>query len=348
MKTNNRETLSTLGTQDTRWRQTIARRCQHWGNKIQDEEKQSRDTVNIGEARYGMKTNHRETLSTLGTQDTGWRQTIEIQYQHWAHKIQDEEKHLRDNVNIGHTRYRMKTNNGETMSTLGTQVTEWRQTIQRHCQHWAHKIEDEDKQSRDTVNIGHTRYKMRTNNRETLSTLGKQDTWWKQTIERHCQHWPSKIQDTNNRETLSTLGTQDIGWRQTIERQCQHWAHKIQDEDKQSRYNINIWHTRYRMKKNTRETMSTLGTQDTGWRKTIERQCQHWGSKIQDEDKQSIDTVNIGEARYGMKTNHRETLSTLGHKIQDEDKQSRDNIDIWHTRYRMKKNNGETMSTLGT
>ena len=32
------------------------------------------------------------------------------------------------------------------------------------------------------------------------------------------------------------------------------------------RDNVNIGHTRYRMKINTRETMSTLGTQDTGWR----------------------------------------------------------------------------------
>jgi hypothetical protein len=38
-----------------------------------------------------------------------------------------------------------------------------RKPIQRHCQHWAHKIQDEDKQSRDTVNIGHTRYRMKTN-----------------------------------------------------------------------------------------------------------------------------------------------------------------------------------------
>ena len=35
-------------------------------------------------------------------------------------------------------------------------------------------------------------------------------------------------------------------------------------EDKQSRDNVNIGYTRYRMKINNRETMSTLGTQDTG------------------------------------------------------------------------------------
>ena len=86
-----------------------------------------------------MKTNNRETLSTLAEQDTGHKQS-------------------RDTVNIGHTRYRMKTNHRETMSTLG------------------HKIQDEDKHSRDTVNITHTRYRMKINNRETLSTLGTQDT----------------------------------------------------------------------------------------------------------------------------------------------------------------------------
>jgi hypothetical protein len=85
--------------------------------------------------------------------------TRERQWQHWAHKIQDEDKQLRDTVNIGYTRYRMKIN-----------------TRERQCQHWAHKIQDEDKQLRDTVNIGYTRYRMKTNNRETLSTLGTQDT----------------------------------------------------------------------------------------------------------------------------------------------------------------------------
>ena len=66
-----------------------------------------------------------------------------------------------------------------------------------------------------------------------------------------------------------------------MERQCQHWAHKIQDEDKQWRDNVNIGHTRYRMKKNNGETLSTLGTQDTGRRQT------------------SRDTVNIGTQDTG-------------------------------------------------
>jgi hypothetical protein len=82
----------------------------------------------------------------------------------------------RETLNIGETRYRMKTNNRETLSTLGKQDTGLRQTIERHCQHWGNKIQDEDKQSRDNINIGHTSYRMKTNNRETMSTLGTQDT----------------------------------------------------------------------------------------------------------------------------------------------------------------------------
>ena len=290
----NRETLSTLGIQDTGWKQTIQRHWQHWAHMIQDENKQSRDTVNTGHTRHRMKINHPETLSTLNTQDTGWRQTIERHCQHWAQKIQDEDKQSRDTVNTGHTRYRVETNNPETLSTLGIQDTGWKQTIERHCQHWAHKIQEGNKQSRNTVNTGHTRNRTKTNNRVTLATLGTQETGRRQTIEWHCQHWAHKKQDedkqssdtvntghtrnrtmTSNPETLSTLGTPDTGWRQKIERHCQHWAQKIQDEDKQSRDTVNTGHTRYMTKTNNPETLSTLDTQDTGWRQTIQRHCQH-------------------------------------------------------------------------
>ena len=100
-------------------------------------------------------------------------------------------------------------------------------------------------QSRDTSNIGHTRYRTKT-------------------IQRHQQHWAHKTQDKDNPETLATLGTQDTRQRQsrdtsnightrhrtkTIKRHQQHWAHKTQDEDNP-------------------ETLATLGTQDTGQRQT--------------------------------------------------------------------------------
>ena len=62
------------------------------------------------------------------------------------------------------------------------------------------------------------------------------------------------------------------------------------------------------METNNPETMSTLGTQDTGWKQTIERDCQQWAHKIQDENKQSIDTVNTGNTINMTKTNNRVTL----------------------------------------
>jgi hypothetical protein len=67
---------------------------------------------------------------------------------------------------------------------------------QKYCQHWGHNIQDEEKQSRDTVNTGHTRNRTKKSNGVALSTLGTLETY--------------------NPETWSTLGTQDTEWKQTI------------------------------------------------------------------------------------------------------------------------------------
>jgi hypothetical protein len=122
---------------------------------------QYRDIVNIGYTRHRTETNKQKT------------------------------QHI-DTVNIGYTRHRIKANkqnhNTEILSTLGTTDTGQRQinknTIQRYCQHWVHQTQDKDKQTktqhRDTVNIGYTRHRIKTNkkkhNTEILSTLGTPDT----------------------------------------------------------------------------------------------------------------------------------------------------------------------------
>ena len=134
-----------------------------------------------------------EDSTKWGAQDRGRRQR---HCQRGVHKIQDED-------------------NPETLSTWGTQDTGRRQTIQRHCQRGVHKTQDEDKQSRDTVNVGYTRHRTKTNNPETLSTWGTQDTGRRQSRDTVNVGY-TRTQDEDNPETLSTWGTQDTGRRQTI------------------------------------------------------------------------------------------------------------------------------------
>jgi Flp pilus assembly protein TadB len=107
-------------------------------------------------------------------------------------------------------------------------------TTQRFCQHWVHQTQDRDKQTktqyRDTVNIGYTRHRTKTNKQ-------------KNTTQRYCQHWVHQTQDKDkqkhNTEILSTLGTPDTEQRQTNkktkQRYCQHWVHQTQDRDKKKK-----------------------------------------------------------------------------------------------------------------
>ena len=270
--------------------------------------------------------------------------TIERHCQHWAHKIQDEDKHSRDNVNIGHTRNRIDCLSSSCI--LCTQCWHCLSIVYLHPVSCVPNVDIVSRvfifilylvcpmltQSRDTVNIGYTRYRI-----DCLSSscILCTQCWhclsdclssscilctqcWQclsivylhpvscvpnvDSVSRlfifilylvsQCWHCLSMVvfilylvcpMLTVSLDCLSSsciLCTQC--WHclsivylhpvscvpnvDTIERHCQHWAHKIQDEDKHSRYNVNIGHTRYRMKINTRETMSTLGTQDTGWR----------------------------------------------------------------------------------
>jgi hypothetical protein len=244
-----------------------------------------------------------ETLSTLGTKNTGRRQTIQRHHQHWAHKIQDEDKQFRDTVNTGHSRYRMKTNNRETLSTLGTQDTGWKQTIHRHCQHWAHNKQDKDKQSSDTVNTGHTRNRTKTNNGVTLSTLVCPVL----TVSLDC--------------LLSSCFLCAQCW-QCLSIVCLRPVSCVPSVDSVSRLFVFVL---FLVCPVLTVSLDCLSSQ------TIERHCQHWAHKKQDEDKQSRNTINTGDTRYRMKT-----------------KKSRDTVNTGHKKYRTKTNNPETPSTLGT
>ena len=223
-------TLATLITQDTEWRQTKQRHWQPWLHKILGEEKQNKDTDNLDYTRYRVKKsktnntgnldytryrvktnktnntgnldyiryrvkkNKTKTLTTLITQDTGWRQTKQRHWQPWLHKIQGEDKQNKDTGNLDYTRYRVKKNKTKTLATFITQDTGWRKTKQRHWQPWLHKIQGEDKQNKDTGNLDYTRYRVKTNKTKTLVTLITQDTGWRQTKQRHWQPWLHKIQ----------------------------------------------------------------------------------------------------------------------------------------------------------
>jgi hypothetical protein len=101
-----------------------------------------------------------EKLATLGTQDTGRRQTKQGAIKNGQ---------SRETGNIRNTRHRTKTN-----KTRGNQ--EW--TIQRNWQHWEHKTQDEDKQNKGQSSI---------DDPETLATLGTQDTGRRQTKQK-TQH----------------------------------------------------------------------------------------------------------------------------------------------------------------
>ena len=227
---------------------------------------QSRDTVNIGYTRYRMKKNNGETMSTLGTQDTG-----SIVYLHPVYCVPNVDIVSRLFIFILYLVCPMLTlslhcfssscilytqcwHNRETLSTLGTQDTGSIVYL-----HPVSCVPNVNIVSRVFIFILYLVCPMLTLSLDCLSSSCILCT--------QCWH---------NRETLSTLGTQDTGSIvylhpvscvpnvDIVSRLFIFILYLVCPMLIQSRDTVNIGHTRYRMKINTRQTMLTLGTQDRG------------------------------------------------------------------------------------
>ena len=97
-------------------------------------------------------------------------------------------------------------------------------------------------QSRETVNIGYTKHKTKTNNPEKLSTLDTQDED-KQSRETVNIRYTRHKTKTNNPEKLSTLDTQNARRRQTKQK-TQHitiYANKQKYREQDMSPPINNW-----------------------------------------------------------------------------------------------------------
>jgi hypothetical protein len=238
-----------------------ARHFQHWVHKIQDGNIQWRDNVNIGYTRYRIKTNNRETLSTLGTQDTGWRQTIERNCQNWVHKIQDvvcfHPVSCVPNVDIVsplfvfilYLVYPMLTVSLDCLSSSCILCTQCWQCLSIVCLHPVSCVPNVDSVSRLFIFILYLVYPMLT-------------------LSLHCM-FPSCILCTQCWQCLALFVfiLYLVYLMLTVSLDCLSSSCIFCTQCWQCLSNtVNIEHTRYRMKINTRETMSTLGTHDTGWR----------------------------------------------------------------------------------
>ena len=140
---------------------------------------------------YTQCWHNRETLSTLGTQDTG-----SIVYLHPVSCVPNVDIVSRVFIFILYLVCPMLTLSLKIkclsiVSLHPVSCVPNVDTIERHCQHWAHKIQD-----RLFIFILYLVYPMLTLSLDCLSSSC--------ILCAQCWH---------NRETLSTLGTQDTGWR---------------------------------------------------------------------------------------------------------------------------------------
>jgi hypothetical protein len=353
-------------------------RCLCWVHKTQYEDIQSRNIDNIGYTRHRTKTYNPETSTTLGTQDTERRHTIQRYRQHWVHNVVDISGLY---VFVLCLVYPMLSMSLDCMSSFCVLCTQCCRCLCIVCLRPVYCVP---------------------------SVVDVSGLYTK----------------TYNPETSTTLGTHYTGRRHTIQRHRQHWVHNTQYEDIQSRDIDNIGYTIHRtktynpdrpvscvpsvvdvsglyvfvmclvypmlsisldcMSSYNPETSTTLGTQYTGRRHTIQRHRQHWVHNTQDEDIQSRDIDNVPNVVdvsglyvfvlcivYPMFSMSLDCMSSSCvlctqccrclwivclrpvycvpnvHNTQDEDIQYRDIDNIGYTRHRTKTYNLEISTTLG-
>jgi hypothetical protein len=161
-------------------------------------------------------------------------------------------------------------------------------TTHSYCQHWVHQTQDKNKQTktqhRDTVNIGYSRHRTKTNKQKT------QHIYTSISVLCFLFVCLCPVSGVPNVDSISILCfclfvsvlclvypmltvslccvffvcLPDTGQKQTnkntTHRYCQHWVHQTQDRDKQTkpqyRDTVNIGYTRHRTETNTMLTVS--------------------------------------------------------------------------------------------
>jgi hypothetical protein len=275
---------------------------QHWVHKTQNEDIQSRDIDNIGYTIHRTKTYNTETSTTMRTQYTERRHTIQRHRQHWVHNTQDEDI-LPIVVDVSGLYvfvmclvYPMLSISLDCMSSFCVLCTQccrclWivclrpvycvpnvvrRHTIQRHRQHWVHNTQDEDIQSRDIDNIGYTKHRTKTYNPETSTTLG--------IVFLLCLVYPMLSMFLDCMSSSCVLYTQCCRCLWIVCLRPVSCVPNVVDVSGlyvfvlclvypmlQSRDIDNVGYTIHRTKTCNPETSTTLGIQDTGRRHTIQK-----------------------------------------------------------------------------
>ena len=159
---------------------------------------------------------------------------------------------------MGYTSYKTKTNKTKTQHRK--QRVNLVLTIQRNWLHGIHKLQDEDKQNKNTTQK--TESQSSIDNTEKLATWDTQVTRRRQTKQKH---------NIENRESISTeklIHKLQRNW--SIQYYIQrNWIHKLQDEDKQNKNTTQK--TESQSSIDNTEKLATWDTQVTRRRQTKQK-----------------------------------------------------------------------------